>query len=167
MTWRARPLLTMFFPTRLASQSIWSPSVDANLRARANARFLKAAKARDYDSEEQWLDEPRLADFVGFRNLGTRRPQAAGWHCPEETPEEPRTASFPFGYGKSVPPQLVVRSNCRCRPGTSLRRSVPWGRGRALRSLSERATLSAYLLQCNAAKTRHQHRPPLSKMAHK
>ena len=70
LSWRSHPPFTMFVPTRLASQWIWSPSVDASLRTRANAIFLKAAKARDYDSEEQWLDELRRADFVGFRISG-------------------------------------------------------------------------------------------------
>jgi hypothetical protein len=60
----------MFTRVRLQSRWIWFHPTDASLCARASAIFLRAAKARGYDSEDGWLDELRYADFVKFRITG-------------------------------------------------------------------------------------------------
>jgi hypothetical protein len=63
----------LFLPIQLPSQWTWFHPTDASLRTRASAIFLKAAKARGYDTEDQWLDELRHADFVRFRLSGSGR----------------------------------------------------------------------------------------------
>jgi hypothetical protein len=63
----------MFLPIQLPSQWTWLHPLDSSLRTRASAIFLKAAKARGYDTEDQWLDELRHADFVRFRLSGSGR----------------------------------------------------------------------------------------------
>lgn len=70
LIWTSRPPVAMFAPIQLPSQWTWFRPTDASLRTRASAIFLKAAKARGYTTEEQWLDELRYADFVGFRISG-------------------------------------------------------------------------------------------------
>jgi hypothetical protein len=45
-------------------QWVWIQPQDASLCARADAIFLKAAKARGYDTKDQWVDELRDTDFV-------------------------------------------------------------------------------------------------------
>jgi hypothetical protein len=65
-------------PIQLPSQWTWFRPKNASLRTRASAIFLKAAKARGYDSEDQWFDELRYADFVGFRIVT---------HGPEKLPD--------------------------------------------------------------------------------
>src|SRR5436189_5789994 len=70
LIWGSRPPVALFLPIQLQSQWTWFHPTNANLRARASAIFLKAAKARGYDCGEQWLDELRYADFVGFRISG-------------------------------------------------------------------------------------------------
>jgi hypothetical protein len=49
------------------SQWTWGAPLDSSLRTRASAIFLKAAKARGYTDEDEWLDELRFADFVQFQ----------------------------------------------------------------------------------------------------
>jgi hypothetical protein len=68
--WSSRPPVAMFIPFQLQSQWTWFRPTDPSLRARASAIFLKAAKARGYDNEDQWLDELRHADFVQFQLTG-------------------------------------------------------------------------------------------------
>lgn len=73
LIWSSRPPVAMFIPVQLQSQWTWFHPFDSGLRARASAIFLKAAKARGYDTEDQWLDELRHADFVRFRLSGSGR----------------------------------------------------------------------------------------------
>ena len=75
LIWSSRPPVAMFIPVQLQSQWTWFLPTDPSLRARASAIFLKAAKARGYDNEDQWLDELRYADFVQFRLTGKERDQ--------------------------------------------------------------------------------------------
>jgi hypothetical protein len=63
----------MFIPVQLQSQWTWFHPTDPGLCARASAIFLKAAKARGYENEDQWLDELRHADFVRFQISGESR----------------------------------------------------------------------------------------------
>ena len=71
--WTSRPQVEMFIPVQLQSQWAWFHPTDPSLQARASAIFLKAAKARGYDNEDQWLDELRHADFVRFQISGESR----------------------------------------------------------------------------------------------
>ncbi len=73
LIWSSRPPVAMFVPVQLQSQWTWFHPTDPGLRARASAIFLKAARARGYDTEDQWLDELRHADFVRFRLSGSGR----------------------------------------------------------------------------------------------
>lgn len=73
LIWTSRPPVAMFLPIQLPSQWTWFHPTDAGLRTRASAIFLKAAKARGYDTEDQWLDELRYADFVRFQLSGSGR----------------------------------------------------------------------------------------------
>ena len=73
LSWTSRPPMAFLLRIQLQSQWIWLHPEDASLRARASAIFLKAAKTRGYDSEDQWLDELRHADFVRFRISGAAR----------------------------------------------------------------------------------------------
>jgi hypothetical protein len=70
LIWSSRRPVMFFLPIQLPSQWTWFHPTDASLRTRASAIFLKAAKARGYNSEDQWLDELRYADFVRFQNSG-------------------------------------------------------------------------------------------------
>jgi hypothetical protein len=70
LIWTSRPPVAVFMPIQLQSRWTWFHPTHASLRARASAIFLKGAKARGYDSEDQWLDELRYADFVEFRITG-------------------------------------------------------------------------------------------------
>jgi hypothetical protein len=65
--WTSRPPVAVFIPIQLQSQWTWLHPADPSLRARATAIFVKAAKARGYNTEDEWLDELRFADFVKFR----------------------------------------------------------------------------------------------------
>ena len=71
LIWTSRPPVAMFLPIQLPSQWTWFHPTDTGLRTRASAIFLKAAKARGYDTEDQWLDELRYADFVQFQLCGS------------------------------------------------------------------------------------------------
>ena len=71
LIWTSHPPVAMFLPIQFPSQWTWFHPTDASIRTRASAIFLKAAKARGYDTEDQWLDELRHADFVRFRLTGS------------------------------------------------------------------------------------------------
>jgi hypothetical protein len=73
LIWSSRSPVALFLPIQLQSQWTWFHPADASLRTRASAIFLKAAKARGYDTEDQWLDEIRYADFVRFQLTGSGR----------------------------------------------------------------------------------------------
>jgi hypothetical protein len=73
LIWTSRPPVAIFLPIQLPSQWTWFHPMDASLQMRANAIFLKAAKARGYETEDQWWDELRHADFVRFRLSGNAR----------------------------------------------------------------------------------------------
>ncbi len=67
LIWSSRPPVWIAAPIQLPSQWTWFHPMDKSLRARASAIFAKAAKARGYDDEDDWLDEIRHADFVRFQ----------------------------------------------------------------------------------------------------
>ena len=77
LIWSSRPPVWLAAPVQLPSQWTWFKPTDWGLRARASAIFLKAAKARGYDSEDQWLDELRYAEFVTFQLSASSRDKLA------------------------------------------------------------------------------------------
>ena len=77
LIWSSCPPVWLAAPVQLPSQWTWFHPTDRNLRARASAMFLKAAKARGYDSEDQWLDELRYAEFVTFQLSASSRDKLA------------------------------------------------------------------------------------------
>jgi hypothetical protein len=68
--WTSRVPSALLAPIQVPNDWTWDQPQDASLQARANAVFLKAAKARGYENEDQWLDELRYADFVEFEFIG-------------------------------------------------------------------------------------------------
>jgi hypothetical protein len=68
--WTSRVPRGVLAPIQVPNDWTWDQPQDASLQARANAVFLKAAKARGYENEDQWLDELRYADFVEFEFIG-------------------------------------------------------------------------------------------------
>jgi hypothetical protein len=75
LIWSFYPPVAALIPVQLQSRWTWFRPTDPSLRARASAVFLKAAKARGYESEDQWLDELRHADFVRFQISGQETEQ--------------------------------------------------------------------------------------------
>lgn len=63
LTWTALPSISIH-NVQFESNWLWTQPLDVGLQARASAIFLKAAKARGYSDEGEWLDELRYTDFV-------------------------------------------------------------------------------------------------------